>query len=73
MEYKNSDILEYIIAVINEFAIRFNLTEQQTYRYMKFHKGIQFLQEHYGIIHTLDFSEVVDSVAIYCRKTGGEI
>lgn len=29
------------------------------------------LGEHYGIIHTLDFNEDVDSVTLFCRKHGG--
>ena len=73
MVYKITDILEYIIAIISEFASRFNLTDKQAFRYISFHKGISFLEENYGIIHTLDFDEAVDSVAMFCRKSGGEL
>ncbi|MDE5814201.1 MAG: DUF3791 domain-containing protein [Muribaculaceae bacterium] len=73
MAYKVSDIIEYIIAVVSEFASRFNLTDKQAYRYLSFHKGISFLEENYGIIHTLDFNEAVDSVAMFCRRSGGEL
>ncbi len=37
------DILEYIIALVNEFAKRFGLTEKQAYRYIRAHKGIAFI------------------------------
>ena len=67
MAYKVSDIIEYIIAVVSEFASRFNLTDKQAYRYLSFHKGISFLEEYYGIIHTLDFNEAVDSVALFAE------
>lgn len=67
------EIIEYIVAVISEFATRYNLSESRAYRYLKFHKGLAFLEENYNIIHTLDFSEAVDSVALYCRKTGGKL
>lgn len=73
MAYKVSDIVEYIIALVSEFASRFNLTDMQAYRYISFHKGISFLEENYGIIHTLDFDEAVDSVAMFCRRSGGEL
>lgn len=73
MAYKVSDIIEYIIAIVSEFAYRFNLTDKQAYRYINFHKGISFLEENYGIIHTLDFDEAVDSVAMFCRRSGGEL
>ena len=73
MRYNIRDIIEYIIALVNEFAKRFGLTEMQAYRYIRMHKGVAFLEQNYGIIHTLDFSEAVDSVALYCRKNGGKL
>lgn len=73
MKYNIRDIIEYIIALVNEFAKRFGLSEKQAYRYIRAHKGIAFIEQNYGIIHTLDFNEAVDSVALYCRKTGGEL
>ncbi len=73
MKYSVRDIIEYIVAVVSEFASKFGLSEPQAYRYINFHDGIKFLQENYGIIHTLDFNEAVDSVAMYCRRSGGEI
>lgn len=73
MTYKVQDIIEYIVAVVSEFATRFNLTDRQAYRYLSFHKGISFMEENYGIIHTLDFDEAVDSVAMFCRRSGGEL
>ena len=33
----------------------------------------QIIEENYGIIHTLDFDEAVDSVALYCRRAGGKL
>ena len=73
MAYKVRDIIEYIVAVVSEFASKYNLTDKQAYRYISFHKGISFLEDNYGIIHTLDFDEAVDSVAMFCRREGGEI
>lgn len=73
MKYNVRDIIEYIIALVNEFAKRFNLSEQQAFRYIKVHKGVSFIEANYDIIHTLDFNEAVDSVALYCRRTGGEL
>ncbi len=73
MKYNIRDIIEYIIALVNEFAKRFGLSEKQAYRYIRAHKGIAFIEQHYGIMHTLDFDEAVDSVALYCRKTGGKL
>ena len=71
MKYKVRDILEYIIALVNEFAKNYGLTDQQAYRYIRNHKGVTFIEENYGIIHTLDFNEAVESVALFCRRKGG--
>lgn len=73
MGYSKHDILEYIIALVNEFAGRFGLSDRQAYNYIRCHKGIDFVEQNYGIMHTLDFDEAVDSVAIYCRRSGGEL
>ena len=73
MAYRLHDVIEYIVAVVSEFASRYNLTDKQAYRYISFHKGISFLEENYGIIHTLDFDEAIDSVAMFCRRSGGEL
>lgn len=73
MKYDIRDIIEYIIALVNEFAKRYGLTEKQAYRYIRMYKGVDFVEQNYGIIHTLDFDEAVDSVALYCRRKGGKL
>ena len=73
MKYIKRDIIEYIIALVNEFARRYGLTEKQAYRYIRVHKGIAFIEDHYGIMHTLSFEDAVDGVALYCRRSGGAL
>lgn len=73
MKTNMRDTIEYMVAVISEFAARFKLTDTQAYRYLNFHNGINFLEENYNILHTLDFNEAVDSVTLFCRKSGGEL
>ncbi len=73
MAYNIRDIIEYIVALVNEFAAKYHLTDQQAFRYINFHKGISFIEQHYGIIHTLSFEEAVESVAMFCRRSGGEL
>ena len=73
MKYKIRNIFEYIIALVNEFAKRFDLSDRQAYNYIKHHKGVDFIEKNYGIIHTLDFNEAVESVAAYCRRSGGKL
>lgn len=73
MKYPVRDIIEYIIALVNEFATKFGLSDRQAYNYIRRHNGISFIEQNYGIIHTLDFKEAVDSVALFCRKSGGRL
>jgi hypothetical protein len=73
MKRNDRDIIEYIIAVINGFSKRYGLSEKQAYLYIRAHKGVGFIEENYNIIHTLDFNEAIESVALYCRRTGGTI
>ncbi len=71
MKYNIRDIFEYTFMLINLFARKFDLTEAQAYRYLKANNGISFIEEHYGILHTLDFPEVIDGLSQYCKKSGG--
>lgn len=73
MNYNIRDIIEYTIALVNEFAKRFKLSDKQAYNYIRLHKGVAFIENNYGIIHTLDFNEAVESVAMFCRRKGGAL
>ena len=73
MTPKVQDIIEYTVGIVSEFAIKYHLTDTQAYRYIDFHKGISFLEENYGIMHTLKFDEAVDSIAMFCRRSGGQL
>ena len=73
MRYDIKDIIEYTIALVNEFAKKHSLTEEQAYRYIRNHKGLKFIENNYGIMHTLDFNEVVESLSLFCRKDGGSL
>ena len=73
MNIRIEDKIAYIIAVVNEFATRFSLNSQQAYRYLDRFKGIDFVDEFYGVEHTQSFEDVVDDLALYCRKNGGAL
>jgi hypothetical protein len=71
MNIKLEDKLAYIIAVVNEFAAKYSLNSQQAYRYLDRFKGIDFVDRFYNVEHTQSFEDVVDDLALYCRKNGG--
>ena len=45
MKYNIKDIIEYTIALVNEFARCHSLTEEQAYRYIRNHKGGKFIED----------------------------
>ena len=73
MNVRLENKLAYIIAVVNEFAAAFSLNPQQAYRYLDRFKGIDFVDEFYNVEHTLSFEDVVEDLAVYCRKNGGAL
>lgn len=66
-------VLAYTIAVISEFAIAHNLTQQEAFRYLDRYKGIDFIERHYEVEHTLSFDDVVDDLTAYCKRMGGTL
>ena len=67
------DKLDYLVAIISDFAYKFSLTPAQAYRYLSNYKAIDFLIRNYDIEHTLSFENVVDDVSVYCRSRGGAL
>ncbi len=70
---KKRDVIEYIVIMVSEFAKRYALSVVQAYRYLRYHKGIDFLSNNYEIAHTLPMDDVVVDLAAYCRRNGGEV
>lgn len=67
------DRLNYLIALISEFAAMHQLSLQQAYLYLQRFKGLDFVEEFYDVEHTLSFDEAVEDVTIYCKRMGGNI
>ena len=60
-------ILAYIVAVISEFALAHQISNQDAFRYL------DFLERHYDVEHTLSFGDVVEDLTHYCHRMGGEL
>lgn len=73
MDFDIKDKVEYIIALISEFAKTYSLTPGQAYRYLERYKAIDFIDRHYGIAHTQSFEDVISDITVYCRRFGGAI
>ena len=67
------DKIEYMVALVAEFAKRYQLTDAQAARYMSRWGAIELCEKHYGIMHTLPWSDNIESIATYCRRQGGTL
>lgn len=67
------DRLDYLIALVSEFAAAHHLSLQQAYLYLQQYKGLDFADEFYDVEHTLSFDQAVEDITMYCKRMGGSI
>ena len=70
MEYNIKEKLEWTVIFILEFGRK---TMKQSFSYLSRFKGIDFIDRHYGYVHTQSFTSMVDDIAEYCHRQGGAL
>lgn len=65
--------IEFLVALIAEFGNRFGLSSRQAYCYINQYDGIQMFLNHYDILHTLSFRDMVEGMAAFCHRKGGAL
>jgi hypothetical protein len=65
--------INYTVVCVNEFARKNALHPRTAFLYLYDHKGIEFLQEHYEIEHTLSLDDAVEDLEMICKNNGGEL
>lgn len=73
MAYSNNDKVEWTLIFASEFGRRFGLTLKQAFNYLSRYQGIDFIDRHYGYVHTQSFASMVDDIGEYCRRKGGQL
>ena len=73
MSRSEANKLNFIIALVAEFAATFSIGEKQAYNYLKRFKGMDYLSEFYDVMHTLSFEETISSLAMVCYRNGGKL
>lgn len=73
MSKKRLHIIEYTIALINEFAVRYQLTEAESFEYNNKWHWMKLIEQCYDVMHTLSFADGVKGMAAYCRRQGGTL
>ena len=54
--------LDYLMIFIKMFADSADISEKQAFNYLDRHKGIEFVRDHYDVIHTLDFDYAIEDI-----------
>lgn len=73
MSKSDRNILDFLVALIAEFAARFGISQDKAYNYLREYKGLDFYFNHYNILHTLSFDDNVDDLIQVCVNNGGTL
>lgn len=73
MSRTNQNKLKFIVALVAEFSRTYQLKQKQAFNYLHRFKGLDFLEKHYGIMHTQSFEDVIESLTAVCHRNGGQL
>ncbi len=68
-----SNYIEYIACCIGAFANRFDISNQEAYRYLLRFGGLSFLYEFYDVEHTFSIDDAVDDITKIAQRNGGAL
>lgn len=68
-----SNQVEYIACCIGVFANRFNISNQEAYRYLLKFGGLSFLYDFYDVEHTFSIDEAIDDITMITQRNGGAL
>ena len=68
-----SEKVQYIVALIAEFAAHYGLTTVEATRYFSQYKALELFDRQYGYLHTQSFESNVRDIAAFCQRMGGTL
>lgn len=68
-----SDKVQYVVALISEFAVHYGVSTQEAVKYLQRYKAIELFNRQYDYFHTQSFESNVHDIAAYCRRKGGTL
>lgn len=71
MSRKDKNTLEFLVALIAEFAAHLGISQDVAYNYIREYRGLEYYFKHYNILHTLSFEENVEDLLQVCANNGG--
>lgn len=69
----DTDMGEFVISVINNFAKDKKIPLSQAYSYIVTFKGMDFLRQYHDIEKTLSNYEIISDVSKVCANNGGRL
>ena len=73
MENVNTNLINWAVVCVNEFARNRKLTAKAAFQYLLAFGGINFIMEHYEAEHLLSIDDTIDDLGIICRNNGGSL
>lgn len=65
--------IEYLVALISDFAETYKIKQQQAFNYLKRFKALDFYERHYNVMHTQSFEDSIENLVEVCNKNGGSL
>lgn len=66
-------MLEFLVALVSEFAARLGISQDVAYNYIREYQGLEYYFKHYNVLHTLSFEENVEDMIQVCANNGGKL
>ncbi|MCQ2201649.1 MAG: DUF3791 domain-containing protein [Bacteroidales bacterium] len=73
MSRKEKNMLEFLVALVSEFAARLGISQDVAYNYIREYQGLEYYFKHYNVLHTLSFEENVEDMIQVCANNGGKL
>ena len=73
MNQMNTNMVNWAVVCVNEFARNRKLSPRTAFRYLKNHGGIEFIDNHYEAEHLLSLDDAVEDLGIVCQNNGGNL
>lgn len=68
-----SDKVQYIVALIAEFASHYGVSTKDAARYLQQYKALDLYNRQYNYLHTQSFESNIRDISAYCRRMGGSL
>lgn len=73
MSREDHNKIGYVVSLISEFATKYGMLPRQAYFYLKQFNGLDYMYNHYNVLHTFSYEDSIEAVSMVCRNNGGKL